>query len=173
MKNIIKILLLIFFVSSCSNTKKEIEQPIKKFEVAKNIVGIVKSIDKNNVTILSNNNSFTFDIKEVKYSNISVDDEISVVYNGDLENISSIKVVSLIMQKKASKDNSIISLNTVVENGTNYKILVVNNGLKLLIDDVPIEFEGSLIAGMKVSIEYVIDKTDEYDGVLKSLKILE
>lgn len=175
MKKILILSIISLLLVSCSKPEEPIKQEPKNVIVS-NINGKVIEINEENLTLQSNGNNYVFNIKDVEIEDIIVDDDISVIYNGNLEDISSVKINSIVLQKRENKEPTIQEVIGKVTTGTNYQKIVITDDkqtLSLLNETVEIMFEGDLIPGMNIKVTYLPTKNEEYDGILQSLEILE
>lgn len=171
------VLLLSLLLISCSKPKDIIENTLE-YEPYKNINGKITEINNEILTIYTDdNNSLTFNIKDLEIDEYFINDYISIIYSGIIdENTDNIKINSIILQQREIKEPELLELTGKVVKGTTYNKIIITDGnqtLTLLNETVEIMFEGDLVAGMNIKITYLTEKIEEYDGILQSLEILD
>ncbi|NLC97420.1 MAG: hypothetical protein GX675_07650 [Erysipelotrichaceae bacterium] len=175
-KYIIFILLFsITFISSCNNTNIN---KIENTNSPKNISGQVIELNKDYISIQTSNKTINFNISNIDIKDILVDDYVSIIYNGQInkDEAFDVEVISIVLEKRETVLPVIKEITTIVEDNSDHNYILINeedNILKILNDNIVIEFEGNLVKGMKIHITYLETKNEEYDGILQSIEILE
>lgn len=161
-----KLLILLILLSSC--TSKNESSEIKTLVITNNVTGIITAIDEDKITIAKNNELLEFPLDNIDVSEYNFNDEVSVVYN---QTNDEIKVISVILQKKAVQETTENEITGVIVKGTTYNDIIIQDEkgqvVNLINIDVEIKFEGELVPGMKVHARY------DNDNYLLSLDILE